>query len=464
MDNDEEADVEAPFDLKSLEEAATHNFMELQEGIHLQDQELNKAYRAFYLEQVYNLIQQTMVNKGWKPLDCDLMCKWEDQLWRIFLTHYKELSEFIPNCEKAGYTDACMLWIVLCGLSQLNHCWRPEAPWKKAYNEGASGKDLPFAVYNFLVLNDKPLINHTTHDLMGQLFTLTTRFYELEYHPELEAWINFLYTRTAELTYIVSVRELFNSQEYCSPRPASSSLFGVSDAFVQETCRLFFELKGAIHRYKMYPRLLVECTSQHVELRERQINFPDLGNLVVPIESLLHCDHSYVSQFFFAGDDDERIITRRWKTWVEKHLKGHYHDRSRITLHKTGLVQAFRPGEFARSTASNQGVSPGAYEILKKNRPLGVLDHLDYHAFKLDWNVLSEACTDLRRKSHRIKDAAFLYLIDQFLYHTLNIRFQACFVKQEHEWQFDCNELEKQDHPILIQTLGGNLVLCFSYF
>jgi hypothetical protein len=455
MNADEENSVEAPFELKSLEEAATYDFLELQEGIRFQDVELQKTYQAFYLEQVYNLIQKTMVDKGWQPLDAGLMIKWEDQLWRIFLSNYKELSEFIPNCEKPGYTMASLLWITLCGLNLLNHCWREEPVWRTLYNKGATGKLMYFPLSNFLVICLKPIISHTCHDLMGQLFALTTRFYELEYHPELEIWINWLLLRTSELMYIVTTRELFNSQEYCAPRPASATLFGVSDAFVQETCRLFYELKGAIYRYKMYPRLLVECNSQHVDLRERQINFPSLDRMQLPIEQTLSCDHHYIAYYFYARPEDQEIIGKRWSNWVEKNLKPHYHDRSRITLHKTGLVQALRPGEMARATASNQGVTPGYYEILKKNRPLGALDHLDYHAFKMPWPEVYKYSVDLNRRTHRIRDAALLYLIDQYLYHTYQLRFLACFCKQEHEWSHNFDDLEKQDHPVLIQTLGG---------
>jgi hypothetical protein len=275
----------------------------------------------------------------------------------------------------------------------------------------------------------------------------------------------------SELMYIVTTRDLFNSKEYCAPRPISSKtfkvtddsnqvLFGVSDSFVQETARMLCELRVAIFRYKMYPRLLVECTSYHTNLRERQISFPDIATLKLPIGESLYCEHGYISQFFFAQPEDEAIVSKRWKRWVDNHLRDYYHDRSKITLHKTGLVQALRPGEHARSSASNQGVPPGFYEILKKNRPMGTLDNLDFHAFNIPKDQLMAYCSDLTRKTHRIRDAALLYLLDQYMYHTFNIRFAACFVKQEHELAQGFDDLERSDHPILIQTLGGFDVYC----
>jgi hypothetical protein len=470
MENEDTFD--SPFDLKTLEEAATLDFLNLQEGLHPEDVDLYKCYQAFYLEQVYGLIQATMEEKSWHPLDADLLCKWEDQLWKIFLTENKDLNEFIPNCERAGYTLFGVLWIVLCGLSLLNHHWRPEPPWKKVYNEGATGKMLPFVLGNFLMFSDRPIIAHTTNELMGQIFTLSTRFYDLDYHPELEIWILWLQTKVAELMYIVTSRDLFNSREYCAPRPYSSevfkipedspqALFGVSDSFVQETARLFFEIRGTLYRYRLYPRLLVECSSKHTKLRERQITFPDIATLQIPILGNLVCEHNYVSQFFFSQSlDEEAIISTRWKTWVAKRLDSLYHDRSKITLHKTGLVQLLRPGEQARSTANNQGIAPGYYEILKKNRPTGALDTIDWHTFNRPKDQVMASCCDLNRRPNRVKDSVLLYLIDQYLYHNFSIRFISCFCKQEHEWTNNYDDLEKNDHPILIQTLGGYDVYC----
>jgi hypothetical protein len=212
----------------------------------------------------------------------------------------------------------------------------------------------------------------------------------------------------------------------------------------------------------MYPRLLVECSSHHVNLRERQISFPDLQTLKLPISEALYCENAYVSQFFFATETDVPIISARWKAWVERRLKDFYHDRSKITLHKSGLVQTLRPGEYGRATAGNQGVPPGHYEILKKNRPMGTLDNLDFHAFKVPSDQLMAYCSDLNRKSNRIRDSALLYLIDQFMYHTFNIRFQANFARQEHEWSQDVDDLEKNDHPMIIQVLGGWDVYCMG--
>jgi hypothetical protein len=171
--------------------------------------------------------------------------------------------------------------------------------------------------------------------------------------------------------------------------------------------------------------------------------------------------HAAVSQYFFADKEiDGPEINKRWSQFVTKNLRQFYHDRSRKTLHQQGLIQALRPGEMARSCASNQGISPGEYEILKKNRPIGALDNLDFHAFKMSWETLYSYSTDLTRGPDRIRDAALLYLLDQYLYHEYSMSFTREFCKQEYNWDQDLEGHEHEEHPILLQTIGGWDVYC----
>lgn len=183
---------------------------------------------------------------------------------------------------------------------------------------------------------------------------------------------------------------------------------------------------------------------------------PDLIDLPIEFQ-----DNQYISEFFFEDPDvDGPALKKRWADWVNKNLRQYYHERSRITLYKEGLVQALRPGEISRCKANNMGIAPGDYEIIKKCRPTGQLDNLDWHAFRVPLEKIIEHCVDLDRPTSRIKDAALLYLINQYMYHNLQVRFTACFVKQEHQWSNDFDDLEKQEHPILLQTLGGWDVYC----
>jgi hypothetical protein len=247
MNQEEEELVEASFELGSLDEAASMMFDEIAEPFE----------KSAYLDQVYKIIQKTMRNKEWKPMSPQTLVKWEEHLWYIFITSQSTLSEYLPGGDISGWNLASKLWIVLGGLTIMNYCWRPIAPWRKFYNEGGTGLDLPFILKSHMVYVTEPINSLNLNDLLGQLFTLSTRLYDVEYHPELEIWIRMLQMRTFEITYIVTTRELFNAYEFCGPRPKSSTLYGVSDSFVHETCRLFAEFRGCMYRYQMYPRLMV---------------------------------------------------------------------------------------------------------------------------------------------------------------------------------------------------------------
>lgn len=62
---------------------------------------------------------------------------------------------------------------------------------------------------------------------------------------------------------------------------------------------------------------------------------------------------------------------------------------------KANIQQSLRYGELARASASNQGVTPGSYEAIKRNRPVTALDHIDYHQFALKPAEIVAHCKDL---------------------------------------------------------------------
>lgn len=196
MNQEEEELVEPCFDLTSLEEAASMRLEDIKDVFE----------RSCYLDQVYKCIQKNMRNKQWKPLSPETFVKWEESLWYYFITKQVELSEYLPGGNISGWNLSSKLWVVLGGLSIMNYCWRPVAPWRKAYNEGGTGLDLRWITDNHIVFSVEPVNTHTLNDLLGQLFTLTTRFYESDYHPELEVWVRWLQMRTFDLMYLVTTR------------------------------------------------------------------------------------------------------------------------------------------------------------------------------------------------------------------------------------------------------------------
>lgn len=470
MPREEDTLLSAPFMIESLEEAATKDFSNLWPELHNQDKNIRQFFQASYLSQVYKVIQITTLDKKWVPMDATLLCRWEDNLWDYFICHYQELSKFIPNCKKSGYNIACTLWIVLCGLNLLNHYWRKETPWKKLYNEGGKGSDLNFVKYKFLLLHKKPVIAHSTSELMGELFVLSTKFYDLEYHPELEIWISWLQTRTAELMYMsCESKEIFDSAEWCAPRsqakpnhplfkasdPKYNGILGVSDSFDQETCRLFFEMRNAIYRYKYYPRHLVTCLEKTIGIRDCEMDIPKIDSLDLPLIGSFSFEDCNARNLFFETKEQEKFLKERWANFVMTELKMYYHDRTKRTLSKIAMFQLLNLGESYRSASTNQGIPVDAYECLKKNRNATALDHVDYHTFNFAPKQVVDFCIDLDRERDRVKDMCLLYLVEQYMHRQFKIRFIADYVKTERDLINGFRELEIKTDPMIIQTMGG---------
>lgn len=451
---EEDSPFEVDFNFEKLEEAATYDFLSLYDGIHVKDQELGQVFKISYLRRVYQLIKNAFEDK---PLirSRDLVCAWEDKLWIVFVTKESELNQYIPSCQIPGSTIHVLLWKVLCGLMLINHSWRAEPPWKNAFYNGITGRTIPFVLNEFLLLYDIPVIHHTVNELMGELFVLTSRFYDLEYHPDLEIWINMLLLQTAKLMYHGSTNQIYNSPQYCMPRTATSDYYVCSPLFDQETCRLFYDFKSALYRYNQYPRIIISINRRNLDVYEKSVMAPQIHEMEIPYTRTLLCTDDYIRDLFFLEGEDETDITTRWTKWVETNLKELYHDRSRITLQKSGLIQVLRPGELSRGMASNAGVPPGEYSLLKKNRSMKALDHYDYHAFRVPWENLFKDFANLNRPHDRLRDAAFLYLVDQYMHHRFHVRFIACFCKNEYDFAKNPTSLDKEDHPILIQNLGG---------
>lgn len=175
--------VESPIFLRTLDDAASIRFLEPFPNVDPADKEMVKMCMVDYLFQTYSIIQEVMCDPDWSTDSPALLDDWEEYMWMAFITDYNKLNEYLPGCRRPGFTMATLLWTVNAGIALLNVRWKKSVPWREMYDEGASGLDLPYVLDHYLVLYTKPVKDHTLHELMGELFTLTTRLYETDYHP-----------------------------------------------------------------------------------------------------------------------------------------------------------------------------------------------------------------------------------------------------------------------------------------
>lgn len=276
------------------------------------------------------------------------------------------------------------------------------------------------------------------------------------FHQELEIWIEWLGLRTYELIYSCDTKEVFDSEEYCIIRSHSENLWSASDGFICETQRLFCEFKGYMYKYNMYPRHMVSCTRDGLKTVQMSLGRHLIDIYPFPAGETIYCDMTFYLINFF--DNDTRIesaIKKRWCKWLDSNIKQYYHDKTKITLQKTALGHVLRPGEIMRATHQKMGIIPSLYEVLKKNRPSGALDHIDFHLFASSWNDLRSYFEALDGIYDCRKDAILLCLIDQYLQHTYNLDFRKFFCREEINWTYNFKDIETSSHPLLIQIMGG---------
>lgn len=465
--------IEPIFEPESFDEAMSCDFSSLSGEVHDLDGAKKKYDQTCYLERVYFIVQNAMYNKRFEPTDERLFHEWIDQLWTSFLTEERKLHEFVPNSDKSGYTVHTLLWVVLCGLTLLRNRWYKRRPIDRSYSKGASASSLPTVMkLDLLSMNDKPIKEHTTSEMLSQLFCLVSRFNNVEYHTELEIWIEWLHTRVCELIYTSGSQSTFDSESWCEKRSKNvkfedmmktlkitdetrPNLFGVKDSFVQHTCRIFYEIKSQIYRYKMFPRSYATFSGDYTELNVYDFVPPSVEHIVLPTTAAYQWNRRFVSKNFFSEEESKKQGVSAWGDFVNANMKKYYHDRSRRTLQKSGTEDLFRIAEKSRATQFNQGVAPSWQEILKRNRSTNAMENITSNVFRVEAKSLFDYISDPCGHPNRLFDFIFLNMLDQYMNNEFGMIFSNRFVRTHSKWENDIEELERQEHPMIVQIMNN---------
>lgn len=465
--------IEPVFEPESFDDAMSCDFSSLGAESRDLDASKKKYDQTCYLQRVYFIVQDAMFGDRFRPTDEGLFHAWVDQLWRSFLTEERDLHEFVPNSAKSGYTVHTLLWVVLCGLTILRRRWYGRRPVDGCYARGASASSLPTVMrLDQLSMNDVPVREHTVSEMLSQLFCLVSKFNGVEYHTELEIWVEWLHARVCDLIYTAGPESVFDSPSWCEKRSKNvtfqhmmktlkvtdesrDALYGVKDSFVQLTCRIFYEIKNQMLRYKMFPRTFVTFGGDYTEMDEYDVTPPDVNEVVLPTTATYKWNRRFVSENFFSGDENRARGTLCWKTFVDSKLQKYYHDRSRRTLQKSGTEDLLRIAEKSRSIQFNQGIAPSWQEILKRNRSTNAIENITSNVFRVEHKKLFDYVSDPCARPERLYDFIFLNVLDQYMSNEFGMNFSRRFVRTHSSWENDIGELDTQEYPVIVQIMNN---------